>query len=474
MSEETPPSWQPVLDPSEGPRYAALADAIGRAVADGTFRSGQRLPARRALAARLGLSINTVSAAYLEAERRGLVSGEVGRGTFVLPAGGGPGGGPSGDARYFMHPRPTDAIDLSICRPAVGPDHAERLRHAFAELARGDDLQSMLACRPIIGFDAHRRAGAAWLNRHGVDAIADRLVLTNGCAHALTVALATLVEPGDLVVTESLTDHGIISLAGVLGFRLMGLETDEAGIRPEALAAAVREHGAKALVATPTLTNPTNHLMPATRRREIARIARHHDLAIVEDDVFRPLLADPPPPLAAFAPERTCYITSLTKVAMSGLRVGYLLAPPALVGRLAARVRATSWMATPLVAEIATRWIADGTLSALVDWQRRELAWRHALLNRRFAGFAHRSHPASIVVWMDLPDPWRARSLVELARRDGVLILDAEPFAVGDTAAPRHVRLSLGSAQSRAQLEDGLDLLRQTLAHHGEPVPIDI
>lgn len=455
--------WVPDLARHDGPRYQALADAIAEAIACGELKPGQRLPPRRELAHRLAISVNTVSSAYVEAERRGIVVGEVGRGTFVRMARGG------NETSFFMEGRPRDLIDLSICRPCQLDDYVRSLRAALAELAEEGDQSALMACRPIIGLETHRLAAVRWLSGLGVEVTADRVVLTNGVAHGLLVALSGLVEPGSVVATEELTDHGLISLSSILHFRLIGLPTDEGGILPDAFQAACRGGDIRVLVATPTLTNPTCALMPAERRRRIAAIARQHGVAVVEDDVFGPLVEDRPPPLVSFLPDSGYYLTSFTKCAVSGLRTGYLVAPERDTQRMVARVRTTSWMATPLVAEIVSRWILDGRMDQAVARQRQELAARQRLAEAALAGYHHLSHPTGNNVWLHLPPPWRGDNFVAQARSRGVAISPAEPFVVGRSAGPHAVRLSVGAATTRSELAEGLNRIRTLLAHHPEP-----
>ncbi|HSK40346.1 MAG TPA: GntR family transcriptional regulator, partial [Arenibaculum sp.] len=240
-------NWLPDIGKFPGPRYLALVNAIGNAIAEGSLSPGSRLPPRRELAYRLGLSVNTVGSAYLEAERRGWVVGEVGRGTYVLATKVEP------DAGYFMESRPSDVIDLSICRPCVDPEQVAPVCGALERMAQGPDFSWLLSCRPVIGLDIHRRAGAEWLNRIGVPAGHERIILTNGCSHGLLVVLATLTEPGNAVLTEALADHGLISLANVLHLELRGLAADEYGILPDAFEAGCRAGNVKVLVTTPTL-----------------------------------------------------------------------------------------------------------------------------------------------------------------------------------------------------------------------------
>ncbi len=323
----------------------------------------------------------------------------------------------------------------------------------LTRVAHGQDFSSLLACRPIVGLDHHRMAGATWVNRYGHAVGPERVMLVNGCAHGLLVALATLTKPGDIVATEALTDHGLIALAGILHFRLRGIEHDEHGIVPDALERAARASDVKVLVLTPNYANPTATVMPEDRREHVAKIARLQDIVIVEDDVFGPLLPQPIPPVAAFDPDRALYIASLTKTVVSGFRVGYIVAPKALLPRLETRLRAGSWMATPLGAEIATRWIEDGTAAELVTWQQTEMRERLDLVPRHLAGRAYRAMPHTPHIFLDLPSTWRAANFATHARFQQVAVTPAEPLVVGESPEPQAIRIALGAATSRRQLD---------------------
>lgn len=456
-------NWQPTLERIHGPLYLSIADQIVRAIEHGELTPGARLPTHRELAGRLGVSIHTVSQAYAEVERRGLVIGEIGRGTFVRAA------ATELEPRYMMDRRSDSLIDLSINRPVYDRIHAERIRAAFAQMADAADLSAMLACRPIAGLDAHRAAGAAWLRRRGIEVGPERILLSNGTAHGMLVALATLTRPGDLVLCESLVDHGLLGLAEVLHFRLQGLAIDGEGIVPEALEAACAAHEVRALAVTPCFNNPTVAMMGEARRRRIAAIAARFAIPIVENDVYGLLAPDAPAALWTHAPDQTCYVTSLTKTVVSGLRTGYLVAPAAMVPRLVRRVRASSWMATPLVAEMASRWIGDGTADELVNWQRHELAARHRIVSEVLGSFDHVGDPHALHVWLRLPEPWRADAFVSEARLKNVAVTPAAPFAVGRKAPPEAVRISVGAARTREQLREGLLIIADLLDRAPEP-----
>lgn len=289
-------NWTPRLDPGDTPLYVAIANQIAAAIEHGELASGTRLPTHRDLARRLGISIHTVSQAYAEAERRALVVGETGRGTFVRAGIG------ERESSFIMDRRRDDVIDLSTNRPVYEELHADRVRATLAEMAQARDVSSMLVCRPIAGMDGHRAAGAAWLRRRRIEVGPERVLITNGAMHGLQVALSTLTRPGDVVLTEALTDHGTIGLTQMLHFRLQGLALDDEGIVPDAFAAACASGEAKVLCMTPCLANPTVALMSAARRGEIAAIARRYEIAVVENDVYGMLPADGPPPFWTFLP----------------------------------------------------------------------------------------------------------------------------------------------------------------------------
>jgi DNA-binding transcriptional MocR family regulator len=121
------------------------------------------------------------------------------------------------------------------------------------------------------------------------------------------------------------------------------------------------------------------------------------------------------------------------------------VAPPALGPRIAAAIRGTTWMAAPLMAEIASRWIQDGTAETILARKRKEAAARYRIAKKALDGFAVQAHPEAYHLWLSLPKPWRAESYVEAARRAGVAVTSASAFAVGRTASPEAVRLCLGA-----------------------------
>ena len=190
-----------------------------------------------------------------------------------------------------------------------------------------------------------------------------------------------------------------------------------------------------------------------------------------------------------------------------GLRIGFLHAPQRLLSRLSAAMAAASWTAAPIMAEVAARWLSDGTLDEILKRKREEAAGRQDVAASVFGAAGveidrlgglvpvkppHRANgrlqvvsssgrllsntpaedgrgarlsmpPAGFHVWLRLPEPWRARDFAAEAEALGVRVTPADAFVSGRAEAPHAVRLCLGNATSRPELKKGVGVLAQLL-----------
>jgi len=460
--------WTPDLSTRSGPRYLAIADALADGIQTGTLNPGERLPTHRELAFRIGVTVGTVSRAYAEAERRGLLRGEVGRGTFIndtMSPGAASGGTAQNHQDLSLGILEGDRgdFDFSLNLPVTGGG-ADEVAHVLADLAQAPELASILEYQPDAGLSRHRRAGGAWIEQAGMEAPASRIVSTNGSQHGMATVLMVTTQPGDQVLTESLTYPGLKSLAAMLHLRLHGLAMDADGLIPGAFEEACRERKPKALFLMPTIQNPTTATMPVERRKEIAEIARKYDIALIEDDTYIFLPEHRPPPVAAFAPERTYFITSLSKCLAPGLRVGYVLAPDeAAAARVGAAVRDTCRMSTPLMGEVGARLIHGGGADRMALCQREEARARQKIAGRMLDGLDFQTKADCLHLWLSVPEPWRTDDLVSQARARDVIVIPAEAFAVGRGQPPHAIRICLGAVRGRERVEKGLKILREII-----------
>jgi DNA-binding transcriptional MocR family regulator len=444
-------SWHPDIDIAGGPKYIAIATAMLRDVEAGRLAVGQRLPPQRDLAQRLGVDLTTVTRAYEEARRLGVLEADGRRGSFVRAPGRPPrveDDQPPLDTGMNMPPDPAGAI-------------VEAWSRATAALLSANTLH--MHYQPAGGSPADRAAGAALLGSRGVAASADTVLVSAGGQHALHAVMAATLEAGDGVAVGAYVYPGFLALARRLGLKLHVVATDEEGLDPDALSAACALHGLRAIYVVPTNDNPTAVTMGDDRRAAVAAVARRNGLTILEDDAYGQLPAAPLQPLAAYAPERTWHIASVSKVLSPGLRVAYLRAPTVRDAlRLAGDLHETAIMASPLSAAVVTEWLADGTYARLIAQVREEARWRRNLASTILAGADFRMHPEGYHLWLAVPGPAAEQDIANTLRPAGLSIVPAGAFAV-DQIPERRLRVSIGGAIGRERLERTLNLLEALL-----------
>jgi DNA-binding transcriptional MocR family regulator len=438
---------------SDSPRYAAIVEALAGDIETGRLKPGDRLPTQRDLADQLGVSIGTVTRAYAAAERRGLVRGEIGRGTFIAGV---------GVKGADLGPRTPGVVDFSVTHPlyCLDPDISGALR----TLSRQPGLQQYLQYQPNEGMRHHREAGAKWVSNLGMDTAADNVLVCAGTQHAITVLLMSLVGRGGSLFVEELTYPGIKALANLLEIKLVPLPMDGEGLIPDSFDAACRQRRAQALFTIPTIQNPCTTTMSNGRRQEIADIASRHGVPVFEDAIHHALPDEVPPLLSAFRPENSYLAAAFSKVVTGGLRVAYLVAPPDAVDQLTQAVWATNWMTSPLMAEVASMWIEDGTADATIRRKREEARARVAIARQILGEDRLHTADCGYHAWLEIPEAWEnAAGFATEARRRGVAVSSADVFATGGIV-PNAVRLSLSAPCDRDEVKQGLTKLARLLS----------
>jgi DNA-binding transcriptional MocR family regulator len=426
-------------------KYRSIVAQLADRIRSGAMLPGARLPAQRQLAAQLGVDLTTVTRAYTELKRMGLVDGRAGSGSFVR-------GVPAAAAPATT----ADGFDLSMNVPPRPPGLGDRVAQGLAALLAGPEGSSSLGYQASGGTAGDRAAAAGWLGRRLGAVAEDRVVVAAGAQSALFALLDLLLDHGDTLVCAGLTYPGMRAIAAHLGLRLAGLAQDREGLDPEAFEHLCRTGSPKALYIVPTIASPTTATLPLERRQAIVATARQYGVAVIEDDAYGALPETAPPPLAALAPEIAWHVASLSKCATPALRVAYVAAPDARAALpLTAGLRAISLMASPLTAGLATRWIGDGTLDELTAAIRTENRARQRLAAATLPAGAVAAHPDGNHLWLALPEGWTAVAFTAVARESGLLVVPADAFDVAG-APPRAVRLSLGGVPDRAGLERAL------------------
>jgi DNA-binding transcriptional MocR family regulator len=445
--------WVENVHGREGPIYVAILNALEQAIRSGELHPGDRLPAQRAVAKRLGVDLTTVTRAYSAARSRGLVEGTVGRGTFV---------------RAQSQDDDSGLIDLSmnLPPPPEGLSLGALLRETTSAILQRSDPSVLMAYHPGFGAVGQRAAGAQWLAPClGLVSI-DRLLVSPGAQSALAAVLSTLCRAGDTIVAEPLTYPGLIGVARHLGLRVHACPADADGLIPEALEELCARESPKAIYLVPTMQNPTASTMRLPLREAVARIARSAGVWIVEDDPYSRLMEAPPPALASLAPERTFYVATMSKCLSPGLRIAYLVCPEEWTERVAEALRATALTPAPLMAAVATRWIQEGSAETLLAAIRAETRARRAIAAQALPNATGGAE--SIHVWLPLPTELASERLRLAGQERGLALVTDEAFAV-QPDHPTGARISVGGPGKRSVLEKALRAVSELVTQSAPP-----
>ena len=408
---------------SSQPLYLRLAEALATEIENG---GGDALPPARELGRQLELNRATVTAAYRELARRGLV---------VLRPG-----------RPRREPRPPEAT-IPVPGADLPPGVLDLARYApdgellpsgrvFRWLGVGEgEGEGVAQYGSAWGYKPLREWLAARMQGLGIAAVPEGILLTGGLQHALDLLLRALIRPGDGVLVEDPSYPGLPPLLCLHHAAPIGLPFHLDGIHIAEAAALVRRTRPRLAVLTPTLHNPSGVVLDEARRRELLAILRGVGTLVVEE-FFDPALVcdgDTPPPLAALDPGVVA-VGSFSKALFPGLRVGWVTGPRELIERAAA-VKATADLSGSPFLEAAAwtlcrRGVLDGQFARLRRASKARCQVVIGALQGAPSGVGWSEPRGGFSLLMSLPSGWSSRAVAANAAERGVWVLPGPAMSV--------------------------------------------
>lgn len=453
------------------PLYRQVAESIRDLVERGAVGAGERLPATRELAGRLGLNRATVSSAYAVLEQSGVIEGHVGRGSFVAgrfsPA-------PDGkmDWESILPPIAPLAgsshgitISFANSRPAADAFPLAQFRRLSKQVVDGPEASGILQLGSPHGYLPLRRFLLDKSAELGIARPGDDLIVTNGCQQGLDLIARLLVSGAPPVVVEDPVYHGLLRVFARTGAKIVPIPVDAGGMNVDVLRDAMEQHRPRALVVTPSFQNPTGVTLPLERRKRIIELAQRFGTVLVENDIYSDLRyrGKPLPTLKQLDESgQTVLLRSYSKVSFPGLRVGWVIAPQPVVARLADAKQLSDLHSDQLSQAILLRFAESGELDRHLDRTRRAgLERLNAVIDgcgQYLPHGAKYSRPdGGMNLWVELPPPLTASKLLSAARERGVDFLPGPHFTEG-RAHERGLRISFGGL-SPDEITKGMRIL---------------
>jgi 2-aminoadipate transaminase len=444
----------------------------------GRLRRGERLPATRELAERLGLNRATIASAYALLESDGLLTGHVGKGSFVAglaeerPAGWGAiaarpvvaeKGAAAGAAIRFDSSRPSEdlfPVDefRACCQEALADGGA-------AQVLQLGSPQGMAALREYLLAEAVGQ---------GVAGAEDDVLVTSGCQQAMDLIERLITADGAApVAVEDPVYPGVRNVFGKGRARLLGVPTAEEGMDLDALETILDRQRPKLLVVTPSFQNPTGGTLPEGARRSVVAMAQRAGTLIVENGIYADLRysGEALRPLRAFGREAVLQLGSFSKLAFPGLRVGWVIGPRPVIARLTQIRHWCDLHSDQLSQAVLLRFARSGRL----ERHRAEIL-RHGALRLKAVLEACAAHlprgsrwtrpEGGMSLWVELPGAADTALALDDARRAGVSYLPGRAFAVERPAA-NALRLSF-AGEPPGRIEEGLGILGRVFREHAE------
>lgn len=457
-------NWLPDLSDGSGPIYVRLADRIETAIADGSLAAGTKLPPQRNLAFDLGVTIGTISRAYSLIHERGLVSGEVGRGTYVNDrksestrpkAMDGPFGGTRVTSETAGHILLNGTAAPNVGQqPTINRHIADIMREHPQEIAdytRGNP-------------PGWAEAGVKWLSYGEWLPKPEEVVATLGAHAAVMSVITAMTTPGDRIVFEPVTYSQVSRAAALSGRRVTLVEIDEHGIVPDDFERVCAQQHPKLIFLMSSAQNPTCATLPLERRKAIADIARRYNVWIIEDTLYGAMRNDGIPLVAEFAPDHSFVVGGLSKSVGAGLRGGWVACPAHFVGRVRIAHKMLTGGMPFLMAELSARLVNSGDAAEIRKDCITEIRAREAILRAALNGLEFNSEPEIAFAWIKLPEPWLSGTFRNAAMNENVFVDDEDEFKAARTDKVFHrVRISFSLPKTRDELQHGLGVIRRLL-----------
>jgi GntR family transcriptional regulator, regulator for abcA and norABC len=480
-----PINWMPDKT-SVTPLYIQIKDFIQEKIENGEWTIGTKIPSQRKLAEHWGVNRSTIVQAFDELIADGFLEGQSGKGTQVK----------NNLWTLFSSSPVTDwsqYVEKGIYQPNLptiqdihkiepSPNYirlgtGEPSPELFPKEMMAEILNRLSVKIQSLGYAEEkglielREQLSIYLKTIGIQASPSSILIVSGALQALQLISLGLLRRGATIFLEKPSYLSSLNVFQSAGVQLHGITVDQFGPSIRYIKQQKKRQEASLLYVNPTFHNPTGYVMSLPYRKELLAACEEVQLPVIEDDVYRELWLDtpPPPPIKSLDQSgKVLYIGSISKALSPGLRIGWIVGPEPVINRLADIKMQTDYGASSLSQLAVAEWFSSGLYGEHLEKMRASLRLRREtmvrILEREFVGIAKWEKPlGGFYIWLHLLDSISLKELFEAAFREGLLL---NPGNLYDQSAVHQIRLSYAYA-SLADLETGLMKLAKIIKKLG-------
>lgn len=445
--------WKPDFIDTDKVLYIAIADAIEADILKGILKINEKMPTQRLIAKVIGVNLTTITRAYKEAERRGLISGIVGKGTFV-----------SAKQKIVTIHEINDENDIiELGGVSTIKDDINDLTPIMKEMAKVDYLDILTDYVPSQGLLRHRETAAKWIKQYGVDAKPENIVICAGAMHAINCTLMALFEGGDRIAVDQFTFTGFKNSASFNNIKLEAVLMDEEGMIPESLENLCKKFPIKGIYLMPNMQNPTATVMSDERKQAIAELILKYDLILIEDDIYNFTSFRNRTSISTLVPDNSIFICGISKAFFPGLRISFAFVPEKYLYKIIQAVANTICMAPPICAELVIKLIETEKAFEIIEKKKKIISQRMELAKKMFSNFKFNATENSMFLWLYLPEGWSSTEFENIALANKVRVIGSHKFCVGNGSSINAVRISLAPVKNEERLTKGFNILVRLL-----------
>ncbi|MGE8034061.1 PLP-dependent aminotransferase family protein [Lysinibacillus sp. NPDC093692] len=465
------------------PKYQLIIDFIKEKIAKGEWAIGSPIPSQRNLAKQFEVNRSTVITALEELMAEGLIEGKAGKETVV-----------TNNTWTLMGAKSSTNwsgnITLGTHKPSVSMvqeiNEAESNANLI-QLSKGElspemfPLEEMKAVVQKVsnqlttfGYEEPkgniklRQAISDYLKVRGIEASPSSILVVSGALQALHLISIGLLKRGSSVLLEMPSYLYSLTVFESAGMALQGLTMDSEGIIIDSIYP-TNEKGKNILYTIPTFHNPTGALMQEERRQELMAYCEREQLPVIEDDVYRDLWIDNPPPKPLKAMDHygdVLYVGSLSKTLSPGLRIGWVVGSESVINRLADLKMQSDYGSSTLSQLVAAEWLSSNLYEDHLDKVREQLNIRRKValnaLDKYLSPYATWDIPkGGLFIWVKINPEYKVKRLFEKALSNNILL---NPGSIYAEKSGLFIRISYGYAPLKT-IREGILKLSEIIKH---------